>query len=190
MSGRTLVEPAGSRWHELPESVRRALNRKLEGLYGGRDDEAVFDSLAVDKQQALLILVRRFRALKLWDTVRRIENLWGEGGVGMDFVAWPLIRSSLDRRAEFTKWFARHRGTSGGFVERRAGRASLHILYRDGGPRRWEAHFDLYNPWTSPRNAWRHLLHEKLRKETPNWQLIGAALGYLEENCGASTKRQ
>lgn len=182
MSRGTNAKPVASGWRELPEAVRAALNRKLEGMYGGGDDESVFDSLAVDKRQSLLILLGRFQALKLWDTVRRIENVWGEGGVGMNFDAWPLIRSSLERRREFTAWFATHRGTAGGFVERQPARAALHILYRDKGARRWEAHFDLYNPWPSPLSAWRHLLHEKLRKETPDWRIIGEALGYLDEN--------
>ena len=147
-------------------------------MYGGGDDGEVFDSLAVDKQQALLIILRRFQSLGLWGTVHRVENLYGEGGVGMNFDAWPFIRSQLERRREFTAWFARHRGTSGGFVERGARRGCLHILYRAKGRCKWEAHFDLYNPWVSPLNAWRHLLHEKMRKETPDWRTIAAALGY------------
>jgi hypothetical protein len=167
------------RWRELPERTRALLERKLEGLYGGTDDEAVFDSLAVDKQQALLILARRFLTLELWETVRRIENLYGEGGVGMSFIAWPFIQSTLEGRADFTTWFARHRNTTRGFIERGRTLASLHILYRDGVANLFEAHFDLYNPWASPLNAWRHLLHEKLRRETPDWRVIGNALSIL-----------
>jgi hypothetical protein len=168
------------KWHDLPECARAALHRKLEGLYGGAGDESIFNSLAVDKQQALLILVRRFGALKLWDTVRHIENLYGERGVGMAFVAWPVIQSTLERRADFTTWFARHRNTARGFIERRMARASLHILKHDSEGRQWEAHFDLYNPWASPLSAWRHLLHEKIRRETPDWLVIGGALGYSD----------
>jgi hypothetical protein len=167
-------------WRGLPETLRSRLERRLEGLYGGPGDEAVFDRMAVDKQQALLILVRRFLDLNLWDAVRRVENLYGEGGVGMNFLAWPYLKSTLERRANFSTWFARHRGTSRGYIERGTRRASLHILFSGDPPGRgWEAHFDLYNPWASPVNAWRHLRHEKIRRETPDWRVIGASLGYL-----------
>lgn len=168
-------------WDNLPETLRVALERKLEGLYGGLKDEDVFNHLAVDKQQALLILARRFLALNLWDAVRRIENLYGEGGVGMNFLAWPYLKSTLERRRDFTMLFASHHNTTRGFIERGTRLASLHILYSDDSTRRgWEAHFDLYNPWASPVNAWRHLLHEKVRRETPGWRTIGATLGYLK----------
>ena len=157
--------------------MQRALARKLEGLYGHERDEGAFDSLAVDKQQALLILMRRLRELKLWETVRRVENVYGEGGTGMNFAAWPLLESTLRRRNDFTTWFATHGDTAGGFLERGKARGALHILYVENGERRsWAAHFDLYNPWTSPLNAWRHLLHEKLRHETPGWRVIRSAL--------------
>ncbi|HKQ50910.1 MAG TPA: hypothetical protein VJT74_00985 [Pyrinomonadaceae bacterium] len=174
------VEAAGSRplrWDELPEATRAALARRLEGLYGGAGDALVFDSLAVDKQQALLILARRLVELKLWDAVRRLENLYGEGGVGMRFLAWPFLKSALLRREDFTTWFATHSDTALGFIERGKRLASLHVLQCEGCC--WETHFDLYNPWASPANAWRHLLYEKFRRETPNWRTIGAALGYL-----------
>lgn len=168
-------------WGRLPERLRAALERKLEGLYGGAKVEDIFDGLAVDKQQALLILARRFLDLNLWDAVRRIENLYGEGGVGMNFLAWPYLKSTLERRRDFTALFASHRNTTRGFIERGTRCASLHILYSDNHARRgWEAHFDLYNPWASPANAWRHFLHEKVRRETPDWRTIGAALGYLK----------
>jgi hypothetical protein len=171
------TEEAGLRWRELSSDARAALERKLEGLYGHERDESAFDSLAVDKQQALLILMRRLRELKLWDTVRRVENVYGEGGTGMNFIAWPLLESTLRRRNDFTAWFATHGDTNGGFIERGRTRAALHILYVEGEQqRRWAAHFDLYNPWTSPLNAWRHLLHEKLRRETPGWLVIRSAL--------------
>ena len=166
------------RWGELPEGTRAALARRLRGLYGGTGDAEVFDALAVDKQQALLILARRLVELKLWDAVRRVENVYGEGGVGMRFLAWPFLRSALGRRrAAFSTWFATHRDTSLGFIERGRRLGSLHVLHCEGCY--WEAHFDLYNPWASPANAWRHLLHEKIRREVPDWRTIGAALGYL-----------
>ena len=160
----------------MSAATRAALERKLEGLYGATRDETAFDALAVDKQQALLILVRRWRELNLWETVRRVENVYGIGGVGMNFAAWPLLESTLDRRDDFTRWFATHGDTAGGFLERGRARGALHVLYVDGTERRWAAHFDLYNPWVSPINAWRHLLHEKMRGETPDWQAIKAAL--------------
>ncbi len=167
------------RWTELPERTRMALARRLEGLYGGANDAEVFDALVPDKQRALLILTRRLLELRLWDAVRRVENLYGEGGVGMHFLAWPFLRSRLRGRAAFSTWFATHRNTSLGFIERGRRLGSLHVLYIEGC--RWEAHFDLYNPWASPANAWRHLLHEKIRREVPDWRGIGAALGYSEE---------
>ena len=181
MSGPAAGGEGGAlRWAELPEATRAALWGRLAGLYGGaRDEAAVFDALAVDKQQALLILARRLGELKLWDAVRRVENLYGEGGVGMHFRAWPFLKSALLRRAAFSTWFAAHSGTTLGFIERATRHGSLHLLYcGDGAGARWEAHFDLYNPWASPANAWRHLLHEKIRREVPDWRTIGAALGY------------
>jgi hypothetical protein len=189
MSGSKDIKTPALKWHELPESTRVALAGRLEGLYGGKGDESIFDSLAVDKQQALLILIRRLLAVKLWDTVQRIENLYGEGGVGMNFTASPSIKSMLEQRKDFTTRFAKHHNTIGGFMERRTGRASLHILYTDKEAQHWEAHFDLYNPWTSPLNAWRHLVHEKIRKETPNWRVIGSALGYFDKKQAASVSK-
>lgn len=167
-------------WRALPHYLRAALDRKLEGMYGGADDQSIFDQLSLDKQQALLILVRRFLALRLWEMVKRIENVYGEGGVGMNFRAWPCVRSTLERRSDFTQWFANHRDTSQGFIERGTRRAALHILCSDSRERRWAAHFDLYNPLTSPLNAWRHLVQEKFRGQTPGWQAIAASLGYLK----------
>lgn len=163
-------------WQELREETRVTLARKLEGLYGHLRDEAAFDFLALDKQQALLILMRRLRELDLWDTVRRIENVYGIGGVGMSFKAWPQLLAQLRGRGDFTTLFANHRDNTGGFLERGRTRASLHFLYIDGDVRSWAVHFDLYNPWASPLNAWRHLLHEKIRGETPGWKAIKEAL--------------
>lgn len=165
-------------WSDLPDYLSTALSRRLKGLYGVVPGEEAFDSLPLDKQRALLILARRLIELGLWDAVRRVENVYGEGGVGMHFQPWPFIRSTLERRRDFSAWFARHHRGGGGFIERGSGMASLHILYPDRRASRWEAHFDLYNPWASPANAWRHLLHEKIRKELPDWRVIGGALGY------------
>jgi hypothetical protein len=163
-------------WRNLTEATRLTLARKLEGLYERDRDEAAFDFLAEDKQQALLILMRRLQRLDLWDAVRRIENVYGIGGVGMSFKAWPVLLAQLRGRGDFTTWFARHSDNTGGFLERGRTRASLHFLYIDGDVRSWAVHFDLYNPWASPLNAWRHLLHEKIRGETPGWKAISEAL--------------
>lgn len=182
MTGKRVHKEAKLCWRELTPDTRASLERKLEGLYGNERDESAFDALAVDKQQALLIIVRRWRELKLWDTVRRVENVYGEGGTGMNFAAWPLLESTLRRRNDFTRLFARHGDTTGGFLERGKGRGSLHILYVDERERRWAAHFDLYNPWASPLNAWRHMLHEKIRHETPGWRVIRSALWNSKED--------
>ncbi len=168
-------------WQELSADTRLALAGRLVGLYERPTDESAFDALALDKQQALLILSRRFRELKLWEAVRRIGNVYGEGGVGMNFTVWPVIKSTLEGREGFTSWFARHRNTDGGWIERGVGRASLHVLYVDEGTeRKWAANFDLYNPWASPMNAWRHLLHEKFRHYTPDWRAISSSLWGIE----------
>jgi hypothetical protein len=176
MSSSDVSEPVVLSWQELPGDTREALNRKLEGLYGNARDEDAFNALGVDKQRALLILTRRFIELNLWTAVRRVENVYGEGGVGMNFDAWPLLLSTLERRSDFTSRFANHGDTTGGFIERGVGRASLHVLYVDKEKRQWAAHFDLYNPWASPVNAWRHLLNEKIRGYTPDWRAISASI--------------
>lgn len=170
-------------WLELSAETRNALAGRLVGLYERKTDESAFNELALDKQQALLILLRRFRELKLWETIRRVENVYGEGGVGMNFAVWPFIKSTLERREDFTTWFARHSDTTGGWIERSVKCASLHVLYVEKGmERQWAAHFDLYNPWSSPINAWRHLLHEKLQHYTPDWRAISSSIWGNEFN--------
>jgi hypothetical protein len=163
-------------WRDLREETRLALARKLEGLYGHERDETAFDFLAEDKQQALLILLRRLSELELWNAVRRIENVYGLGGVGMCFTSWPVLLSSLQGRDDFTTLFANHSDNAGGFLERGRLRASLHFLHTDRDALSWGVHFDLYNPWASPLNAWRHLVHEKFRGKTPDWKVIKNAL--------------
>lgn len=163
-------------WRDLREETRQALARKLEGLYGYERDEAAFDSLTLDKQEALLLLLCRLSELELWDAVRRIGNVYGMGGVGMSFTSWPVLLSSLRRRDDFTTLFASHKDNAGGFLERGRRRASLHFLHTDSNALSWGVHFDLYSPWASPLNAWRHLVHEKLRGETPHWKVIKNAL--------------
>ncbi len=165
------------RWQDLPEETRQVLAGKLEGLYGAERDEDAFDALAVDKQQALLILARRLIELNLWPVVQRIGNVYGEGGVGMNFEPSPLLHGQISTRLDFTNRFANHRDTTEGFIERGVGRASLHILYVDRGEERhWAAHFDLYNPWASPMNALRHLWYEKIKRYRPDWRAIGSSI--------------
>jgi hypothetical protein len=164
------------RWPELSNEVRDALENRLRNLYGRADDESAFDALSIDKQQALLCFARRLTELKLWETVRRIENVYGEGGVGINFTAWPVLHTALSRHHSFTGIFAAHKDSSGGFIERRRTRSSLHFLYLERATRRWSAHFDLYNPLAFPLGTWQHLLHEKIKRETPDWIAIKCAL--------------
>ena len=159
-------------WRDLPAELRAALMDKLAGLYEQDSDESAFDSLAVDKQQALFILTHRLRELSLWAAVERVENVYGEGGVGMNFAARPTLLEMLRRHPRFTRWLAAHRGTSGGFLERGRSRAALHFLYTEVEARRWGVHFDLYSPLTSPLSAWQHLWHEKVRGLRPDWRMI------------------
>jgi hypothetical protein len=174
-----VTEAAGGvrlRWLKLSHDVRDLLlARKLKGLYGAERDEDAFDNLDIDKQQALLLLAHRLNDLGLWDSVRRVENVYGMGGVGMNFRAWPGLLSGLQTRKDFTTLFAAHRDTAEGFIERARARVSLHFLCQDKEERRWAVHFDLYNPWSSPANALRHLLYEKIRGTTPDWRAVRAA---------------
>src|SRR6266480_3060223 len=105
-------------WKDLSFETRELLTGKLAGLWGNRNDALAFDSLVPDKQHALLLLLKRLEAKALWHTVHRVENVYGLGGVGMGFRAWPIIHSTLSRRSDFTRRFARHRQTSGGFYEK------------------------------------------------------------------------
>lgn len=161
-------------WADLDQAARASLDNKLDGLYGYGPTPAAFETIAVDKQQALLLLMRRLVTLKLWDAVRRIDNIYGEGGVGMYFTAWPFLESALRRRKDFTRFLARHRDNSGGFLENSRANATLHFLYIDDGERHWHVHFDLYGPWSSPLSTTRHLLREKLLAQHPDWRAIGA----------------
>lgn len=159
-------------WANLDQETRAALDNKLEGLYGYGPTPAAFDTIPVDKQQALLLLMRRLMALKLWDAVRRIDNIYGEGGVGMYFTAWPFLESALRSRKDFTRFLARHSDNSGGFLEKSRVKATLHFLYLDKGERHWHVHFDLHGPWGSPQSITRHLLKEKLLAQHPDWRAI------------------
>jgi len=174
MSQRTTEPERQLTWADLDAETRENLDSKLDGLYGFGSTPNAFSTIAIDKQQALLLLMRRLVALKLWDAVRLIDNVYGEGGVGIYFSAWPYLWSTLQRRKDFTRFFARHPHNSGGFLEKSRLNASLHFLYiDDGGPERhWHVHFDLYGPWGSPLTTARHLLREKFMARHPSWRDI------------------
>jgi len=159
-------------WTELPDATRELLSGKLVGLWGAPSDAAAFDSWPLDKKQALLLLLKRMQFKGLWRLVKRVTNVYGEGGVGLQFEAWPMIESTLSRRPDFTRRFANHSDTTGGFYEKQRGVAILHFLFQEGEPRTWHVHFDLYSPIHSPGSAWRHLRHEWLGKVKPDWKDI------------------
>ena len=159
-------------WRDLPGDVREALAGKLAGLWGAVDDETAFNGLAVDKQQTLLILASRLRAKNLWQVIRKIDNVYGEGGVGIGFLAWPCVKSTLSARRDFTRRMANHKDTTGGFYEKGRADAVLHFLYEEGNPQKWYVHFDLYSPAHSPRSALKHFRHEYIGKTTPDWRMI------------------
>jgi hypothetical protein len=163
-------------WTDLSRDVRELLTGKLAGLWGAETDQSAFESLAIDKQQALMLLLTRIRDKSLWHLVNKITNVYGEGGVGLQFLAWPMIESTLDRRKDFTRRFANHKDTSGGFYEKNRPVAVLHFLYQEGDPRTWYVHFDLYSPVHSVGSAMKHLRHEFLGKLTPDWRMISQYL--------------
>jgi hypothetical protein len=160
------------RWRELPADVREGIGGKLAGLWGAPSDEAAFDGLAEDKQQALILIYRSMQAKGLWHLVKSIDNVYGEGGVGISFAAWPSIRSTLSRRKDFTRLFANHRDTTGGFYEKGRPDAILHFLYQNGNPPKWYVHFDLHSPVHSLKSAAKHFRHEFLGKLTPDCNMI------------------
>ena len=160
------------RWRDLPYETREPLFGKLTGLWDANSDEAAFDSLTIDKQQALLIILSRLQAKNLWPFVKKINNVYGEGGVGIGFDAWPGLKSALIRRKDFTRLFANHNDTDGGFYERRRSTAVLHFLYQNGNPPKWYLHFDLYSPVHTVRSGYQHLRHEFVAKLTPDWRMI------------------
>lgn len=164
------------KWADLKPDKRELLQGKLAGLWGAPSDSEAFESWSIDKQQALLLLLDRMHVKGLWHVVKRVTNVYGEGGVGLQFEAWPIIESTLSRRRDFTRLMANHRDTTGGFYERRRGAAILHFLFQEGEPRTWYVHFDLYSPVHSPRSAFRHWRHEFLGKVRPDWQMIAKHL--------------
>lgn len=159
-------------WQDLSGATREALAGKLSGLWGAVTDEAAFNNCAVDKQQTLLIMVSRLQAKGLWQVIRKIDNVYGEGGVGISFLAWPFVKSTLAGRKDFARFLANHKGTTGGFYEKGRADAILHFLYVDGKPEKWYVHFDLYSPVYSPVSALKHLRYEFLGKLTPDWRMI------------------
>ena len=164
------------KWDDLPAAKRELLQGKLAGLWGQATDAAAFESWPIDKQQALILLLDRMQTKGLWHLVKRITNVYGEGGVGLQFEAWPMIESTLRRRRDFTRLMANHNDTAGGFYERERGVAILHFLFQEGDPRTWYVHFDLYSPVHSAGSAFRHFRHEFVGKVKPDWQMIAKHL--------------
>ena len=175
-----MTEPAAEvshlRWSDLSEDLRHALKDKLAGLWGAPNDEVAFDSLSIDKQQALLLIHSRMDEKDLWRLVREITNLYGEGGVGLEFTPQAelttTLATTLASRKDFTRRLARHRDTTGGFYEKGRSEAALHFLYVDQTPPRWYVHFDLYSPVHSPGSAFKHFRFEYFRKIKPDWRVI------------------
>lgn len=163
-------------WKDLSAADREALAGKLIGLWGAESDEAAFNNFALDKQQALLIILWRLREKEIWQVVKKIDNVYGEGGVGIGFYAWPFIISTLTRRKDFTRLMANHKDTTGGFYEKGRADSVLHFLWVDGEPQKWYVHFDLYSPVHSPASALKHLRYEFIGKLTPDWRMIQESL--------------
>lgn len=171
MSDAALQEPLN--WVDLSLAKRHALDSKLNGLYGAPNVPAAFNSLAPDKQQALLLVLKRFSAHGLWQHIEYIDNVFGEGGVGINFTAWPSFHEALRWHKEFSTRFAKRPGNDGGFRERRPRFGGLHILFKGKGEeRRWDAHFDMFNPLFSPANTARHVWNEVLNSRAPNWRMV------------------
>lgn len=164
------------KWDDLPTAKRELLQGKLAGLWGQATDAAAFESWPIDKQQALILLLDRMQTKGLWHLVKRITNVYGEGGVGLQFEAWPMIESTLRRRRDFTRLMANHNDTTGGFYEKERGEAILHFLFQEGDPRTWYVHFDLYSPVHSAGSALKHFRHEFVGKIKPDWQMIAKHL--------------
>ena len=177
--------PASFLWASLSNATRELLTGRLAGLWGAPTDEAAFDSWADDKKQALLLVLMRMEAKGLWHLVKRVTNVYGEGGVGIQFLAWPMIESTLSRRSDFTRLFANHKDTAGGFYEKKRGEAVLHFLFQEGEPRTWYVHFDLYSPVHSPASMWKHVRHEMIGRVKPDWRMIAECL-----NCESSSGKR
>jgi len=171
-----VVEPASQAttllWQDLPDDLREALAGKLSALWGAASDEAAFDGFAVERQQALLLVLSRLRAKRLWQVIAKIDNVYGDGGVGIAFTAAPLILTTLRDRRDFTRFLAKHKGTAGGFYEKGRASAVLHFIYQGGEQQKWYLHFDLYSPVHSLLSAFKHLRYELFGRVTPDWRMI------------------
>jgi hypothetical protein len=163
-------------WADLTEEKKELLKGKLEGLWGAASDAAAFDSWPLDKKYALLLILKRMRELQLWHLVKRVTNVYGEGGVGVEFEAWPMIESTLSHCRDFTCLMANHKDTSRGFYEKGRADAVLHFLFRKTEPQTWTVHFDLHSPVFSAGSAWKHFRHEVLGKVKPDWKTIARCL--------------
>ena len=163
-------------WQNLTSQVKEALTGRLSGLWGASSDEAAFNSWPIDKQQAMVLVASRLETKGLWELIRKIDNVYGEGGVGIGFSAWPLIVTTLKDRKDFSRFMANHKGASGGFYERGRANAVLHFIYENGTPQKWYVHFDLYSPVYSPVSAFKHWRYEFLGKLTPDWRMIKECL--------------
>ncbi len=163
-------------WAELTAGTRELLKGKLAGLWGAQSDAEAFDSWPLDKKQGLLLLLLRLETKGLWQLVKRVTNVYGEGGVGLQFEAWPMIESTLSRRSDFTRLMANHKDTAGGFYETQRSEVILHFLFEEGESRKWYVHFDLYSPVHSPASALKHFRYEFLGKVKPDWKMIARHL--------------
>ncbi len=161
-------------WADLSEERREHYGNKLSGLYGHEGDEAAYNALTRDKQEALDLLCDRLVSVELWGHVGQIVNVYGRGGVGMYFSAVSDLESDLGGRRQFTRAFARHLDNTGGFLEKGRRHGALHFLYIDptGGEREWHVHLDLYGGWGSIVTAIQHLYYERWRKFRPDWKIM------------------
>jgi hypothetical protein len=168
------MEQRAATWAELSERERDQYSGKLSGIYGHEGDEAAYDTLTIDKQEALKLISERLIRADLWQYVSRIVNVYGVGGVGMYFSAIGDLAAELDRRRAFTRRFARHRDNTGGFLQKGRKRASLHFLFIDppDGEREWHVHLDLYGGWGSVITAVQHLYWERWKKYRPDWRIM------------------
>ncbi len=167
------VEVPG-KWTDLSEEAQLRYRGRLSGLYGHEGDEAAYDSLTLDKQEALALISARLIKFDLWKSVGKIVNVYGRGGVGLYFDATSDLDAELSSRPDFTRKFARHRDNSGGFIEKGRKRASFHFLYIDPelGRREWHVHLDLYGPYGSILSTAQHLYYERWKKFRPDWKLM------------------
>ena len=100
------MKAAARTWEALSDQERQRYQNKLGGLYGHEGDEAAYNALTIDKQEALQMITERLLRSDLWQYIGRIVNVYGVGGVGMYFSAVGDLDSELSRRREFTRLFA------------------------------------------------------------------------------------